>query len=569
MSFPRLRSGKRTHTLAGLVANGLCQAEAAAGGVICVQQIFDRMIAGAGSATFFSDTWPYLLGFLVSTAMIAALRMRERIDAERLGYDFTAAIRFTLMKHLSQLSSRALGRRSQGAVMLRFLGDLTAIKQWVSMGLSRLIVAGVATFAALIILAFLSPLLAVTVGIVIIAGAAAALFLGRPMEKAEREARRLRTHLAASTSERIAAMSVVQSHGQVDRERKQMQKRSDRLRVAMLSRAGVSGSLRAAVHACLGLATLAALVVGAMEVGAGNSTPGTVVAAMSLVALLVPQLRDLGRVFELYTAAKVSKEKILSLLATGPLIVDRPDATKLRKGSGRIEFKDVKVEGVFKGVSARAKAGDVVALMGANGSGKSTLLALASRLMDPDDGSILIDGQKISHVTLDSLRRAVGVVSADLPLLRHSLIANLKYRKRDAVDAEIDHVVAMCGLAPLIAKLPGGLEAKIAERGRNLSLGERQRVMLARAMVGEPRILLLDEVDGNLDTETALDLRRILSGYPGTIIMVSHREQWLDAANVVWRLKGGRIFEETRRPRRASFPNNVMLLPARQEGSSS
>jgi ABC-type multidrug transport system fused ATPase/permease subunit len=564
MKLPPLRSGKRTRTLAALVANGLFQAEAAAAGVVCVQQIFDQVIL-AKTDGFLTHAWPYVLGFLAATVVIAALRLRERIDAERLGYDYTAAIRSQLLRHLSELSSRALGRRSQGAVMLRFLGDLTAIKQWVSMGVARLVVAGVATLAALVILALLSAALAAIVGLVVIAGGAAAFLIGRPMERAVRESRRLRTHLVASTSERIAAMPVVQVYGQARRERKMMKRRSDRLRTAMLSRAFIAGGLRGVIQACLGVATLAALVLGAVEVEAGRATPGTVVAAMSLVALLVPQLRDLGRVFELYQAAKVSEEKIISLLATGPLVVDHPEATRLRKGPGRLELKKVKVAGCLEGVSVRAEPGDVVALIGPNGSGKSTLLALVARLFDPDSGSVLLDRQKIARVTLSSLRRAVGVVSPDLPLLRNSLFANLRYRKPDADHTEIDRVIALCKLGPLVEKLPGGLNARLAERGRNLSLGERQRVMLARALVGQPRLLLLDEVDNHLDAETAEVLKTVLSGYPGTIIMVTHREQLLETANVVWRLEGGRIVEQKRK-QRATLPENVTVLPARQEG---
>lgn len=344
-----------------------------------------------------------------------------------------------------------------------------------------------------------------------------------------------------------------------------MRKRSDRLRTAMLSRAFIAGGLRAVIQACLGLATLAALVLGALEVEAGRTTPGTVVAAMSLVALLVPQLRDLGRVFELYQGAKISQEKIIALLQTGPKVIDHPEATRLRKGLGRLELKRVTVAGGLENVSAVAEPGDVVALIGPNGSGKSTLLALSARLFDADTGSVLIDRQKIARVTLSSLRRAVGIVSSDLPLLRGSLLANLRYRRPDVEQAEIDRVIALCGLESLIAKLAGGLNAKIAERGRNLSLGERQRVMLARALVGQPRILLLDEVDSHLDPETADALRRILTGYPGTIIMVTHRKEWLESANVVWKLKAGRLVEKSR-SKRATLPENVTVLPARQEG---
>lgn len=310
-----------------------------------------------------------------------------------------------------------------------------------------------------------------------------------------------------------------------------------------MARARVRGCLRGVLDSAGAIATAAVLMLGAMQVVEGAATVGTVVAAMAIVGLLVPSLRDLGRVYEYWHGARVSREKIADFLDAHSPATNAADLPDLRAGRGRIEFERVNVAGALEDFTAIAPAGSVVALVGPNGSGKSTVLSLIARLMEPASGRILIDGLDIAHHNLSSVRDAVSMVSADLSLLRGKLDRNLRYRSPHALQEELNRVFALCGVDALLRELPEGGTTRIIEGGVNLSPGQRTRIALARAFLGSPAVLLLDEADTNLDPQAAKVLDRILDDFSGTVILVTHRLERLSAADVVWHLQSGVLVE--------------------------
>ncbi len=542
MRLPRLFTGVRLRLLVRLVSNGGAQSGATIGTALLVQAAFDRLITNPASGTL-----ALLLGIgaglLGMAAVIAWLRMRERIDAESLGQDYVCAVRVALFNRLTALAPRVIQRRSHGSTLLRFTGDLAALRQWVSLGLARLVVAGVTTAGALLALAIINRVLALTVAIVLATGAAISLVVGKRMQHAVREARRRRSHLAANAAEKIASMAVVQLFGQGRRER--LARQSQRLKAAMVARAAIMGRLRAVTEATTAIAAGGALIVGAGEVASGQATAGAVVAAMSVVALLVPPLRDLGRVHEYWHGARVSREKVKQLLATQTLTVPRQTVRPLPAGgAGELEFRDVSINGALQNFSAVAGPRKLIAIVGPNGAGKSTLIALAAHLIDPDEGEVRVDGVDIATLRLRTLRRMVGMVSPDLPLLRGTIEKNLRYRCPHAPAQEIARATELCGIDSLIDELPQHAATRLTQGATNLSLGQRQRISLARAIVGNPRLLLLDEADANLDPAARLALERVLSAFSGTVLLVTHRPDQLARADVVWYLDKGRLQEK-------------------------
>jgi len=305
----------------------------------------------------------------------------------------------------------------------------------------------------------------------------------------------------------------------------------------------VIGRMRGLAEAAGAMASAAALLVGAIEVGAGRASPGTVVAAMALVGLLVAPLRDLGRVQEYWHNSRVSLEKMESFLATPSRLHDDPQAPTLSPGPGRLQLRGVHLEGSLGGVSAEAEPGSVVALVGANGAGKSSLLAVVARLIDPDEGQVLLDDQDLSQRNLESVRRAVSMVGPDLPLLRGTVERNLRYRCPDAPDEEFMRVWSLCGLHGVVSDLPDGLDTRVRDGGKNLSAGQRQRIAIARALLGDPLVLLLDEADANLDAGARTVVDRVIRehGRRSTVIVVSHRPEVLEWADAIWRMDAGRL----------------------------
>jgi ABC-type multidrug transport system fused ATPase/permease subunit len=510
--------------------------------VLLVEATFDRLLAG-GRAGSLGSLLPYAGALVLAALAVGYLRARERADAERLGQSYVHDLRTTMYARLAALSPRALQRRSQGSVMLRFVGDLRAVGQWISLGLSRLLVGGVFAVGSLGALAVVAPPLAAAVGLVLALGLAAALRSGRSMRDRARQARRHRARLAANLGDKVGAIGVLQLSGRMGRERRKLHRQSDELSSAMIARAQLVGRLRGITEVTAGLATVAVLIAGSWAMDSGQASAGTVVAGLAIVGLMTSPLRDLGRVHELWHNSRVSLEKVESFVRTPNLVHTAPNAVELQPGPGEVSFEDVQLEGSLRGITAVVEPGALVAVVGANGSGKSTLLALVARLIDPDRGTVRIDGQDLRRVTPASVRRAVSMAGPDFPLMRGSVGKNLRYRAPRAPDREIDEISRLCALDDLIAELPDGLETRVVEGGRSLSAGQRQRIALARSLLGDPLILLLDEADAGLDEQARELLERIVADRRGrrTTVVVTHRSELLERVDAIWRLEDGRL----------------------------
>lgn len=540
MKLPVIMKGSRVKFFAQLVANGLAQGCATIATVFLIRLTFDRLITVSGRVDYDLMFWVGL-GLALSACSIGWLRMTERVTAERMGQDYIHQVRLILFKHLSTLAPRALQRRSRGAIVLRFVGDLSALKRWVSLGLARIAVACVTSLFALLILSIINWRLAIVVAFVLSLGALYAISLGKSVSEKVKESRRRRSYLAANVNEKVATMAVVQAFGQSDRERLRIRRQSRRLKDAMVERAGKIGLMRGVTQSVTAIASGAVLMFGANEVASGRATAGTVVAAMTIVALLVPALRDLSRVYEYLQEARISSQKIRKFLDTPSLVHEIPNAPDLKTGPGRIEFRDVNLSGILNKVTAIAEPGEVVVLTGPNGAGKSTLMSLAARLIDPDEGKILLNGQDLAKYSLTSVRRAISIVSPDLPLLRGTVDKNLRYRWPKASEEEVNRVKTLCEIDKVLAELPQGDQTRVTEGGENLSLGQRQRIALARALLGNPSVLLLDEADAHLDHDAGMILKRILDEYNGTVLWVTHNSEQIDKADVIWSMENGQL----------------------------
>lgn len=545
--LPHVFIGRSRVLLLRLIGNGLGQALCTLATAFMVRYAFDTLLTPSAGRI----GRPLLalgLGFAAAAAGLAWLRLTERVDAERLGQDYIHRTRTQAYRHLTALAPRALQRRSRGATMLRFVTDLNTLRNWISLGLARLAVAGITTVLTLIILATVNRVLALSVSGVLLLGALAVALQGSALQQSVREARRRRSRLAADLNDRIASMAVVQAFGQARREQRRAAKQSRNLKTAMIQQARAVGRVRAAAEAAVATSSAVVVLVGVLEVGGGRATPGTVVAALSIIGLLVPALRDLGRVFEYHRSAQVAREKLRDFLSTPTLVQELKGAPDLHPGPGQLAFERVSLEGALYNVSATAEGGQVVAVAGHNGAGKSTLFELAARFIDPDEGRVLLDGQDLKGCSLASLRRAVSVVSPDLPLLRGTVTRNLRYRAPHASEEELARVWQLCRLDAVVSALPNGKDTKIRDGGSNLSAGQRQRLALARALLGGSRLLLLDEADANLDPEATEILDEVVQELRGrvTVLFITHRPARLEKADVVWQLEDGSLLRVAR-----------------------
>lgn len=540
--LPRLLHPSRRRAVAALLVTGLAQALIGGGIALLVQMAFDGLsrdllILGREHLVLFG-------GFVAGAIAILALRSLERGIAEWFGQHYVAALRLRLFRHTVRQSFPRLQARRRGHLMLRFVGDLTAVKNWIALGFSRLLVAAVVAPVTLIILALMNATLALAVLALILLSAFAMFALGGPLKARYLDERRRRSQLAGNIGEKITEASVVRIAGRETSETRRIAKQSSRLVATAVRRARLSMAVRTLPDVTNMIAVAALIFLGYGGVAAGHATPGTIVGAMTVLGLLIAPLRDLARVFDQRRAFLVAKTKIEAYLATPELPKAERIIRKLKDGEGRIRFRRAGVRGAIGPLDLRLAEGELVAVTGPNGAGKSSLLLMAAGLLPPDKGHVFIDGMNV--YALSTVRRAelIGMVSRDLPLLRGRLSRTLTYRRPGASAEEIDEALVRAGLADIVHAFPGGLDMRLSEGGRNLSSGVRLRLALARAIIGRPRLLLLDEADSGLDQEARGVLDALLAKREQTTLIVTHDPARLRSVDRVLYLEAGVVKED-------------------------
>jgi len=379
--------------------------------------------------------------------------------------------------------------------------------------------------------------------------------MGPFMHRVITETRRRRGHLAGNINEKISSYIVIHAFNQRRRERRRFSKQSRRLSEAMIERAGASAGMRIVNDGATALSMAAILSIGAMEVFRNQTNSGNVVAAMAVVGFLSTAFRDLGRIHEYLQAYRVSKQKIIEFMETTRLRGRSSKLPSLQISKGTIELQNIRIRGALRGLSGTIPGGTRVAITGDNGAGKSTLLQVIARLVDPDRGKVLVDGQDIRRCNLSSVREAIGIVSPDLPLLKGSVRYNLRYRKPDASAEELERVQRLCKIDDLLAQLPRGENFRIKEGGENLSLGQRHKLALARALLGQPSILILDEIDANLDPQAVKVFIDVIESFAGTVLMVSRFEERLALVDDYWSLADGKLEAVIKNDKETAMPS--------------
>lgn len=532
--LPPILLGRRRWHFAGLLTIGVVQGLLAVVWSLAVGELLRRAGQDRHGALV-------LCGMLAALAAVTAVALiGERVLAERLGQSWVNEVRVTVFERITRSPVRD-HRRSTGATTLRLVGDASALRRWASLGLARLAVAVPMAAGALTALVVIAPQIGIVVGTTIIGGTVATGYLNPRLREADRSSRRRRARIAAHVTERVANRQVMQAFGQEQAEIRRLKRQGTRLGRTMIKRAGAIGAIRAAGEATTLLAMVAALTVAAVA----TTAIADLAAIMAVLGMLATPLRDLTRVSEYHAAARVAREKLNEVLARPVRQVGRSAAPS---GTGRLVLDGVCLEGLFGPLHAVADAGAVVTLAGPNGAGKSTLLSIIAGLEIPSAGAVLLDGAPLHDIDPAELRRQIGLVTPDLPLLRGSIADNVRYSAPQSSDEELHDAVRLSGLDDVIKEHPDGLRTRVGEGGTGLSTGQRQRVALARALLPKPQVLLLDEADAHLDTAARAAIDRVLSGFEGTAILVTHRPSGLGSASARWTLDGGRLRVEQAEP---------------------
>ncbi len=468
-----------------------------------------------------------------------------------IGQRVLARLRDQIFDHVQRLSLSFFDRQEAGDTMSRLVNDVDTLNQLFSMGLSSLpldLFTLVGIVAAMLLLNVRLALLSFTVLPFMVAST---VIFARRARKAYRLTRQKIGAVSADLQESISSVRVVQSFARerVNQERFDQLNRENR--DANVGAAAVASSFFPTVDVLSSIGTAIIVGVGGALALRGEMTVGIIFAFLSYLTRFFMPIRDLSQLYNSLLSAMAGSERIFQLLDTPPAIEDRPGAIALPRLEGRIEFRNVSFaylpgEPVLHDINLRIEPGETLAIVGPTGAGKTTIASLVGRLYDVTEGAVLVDGHDVRDVQMASLRSQMGVVLQENFVFSGTVMDNIRYGRLDASDEEVIAAARLVNADSFIERLPEGYQTEVMERGANFSLGQRQLIAFARAVLADPRILILDEATSSVDTRTEQliqrALARLLKGR--TSIVIAHRLSTIRSADRVIVIDGGRIVEE-------------------------
>ena len=467
-----------------------------------------------------------------------------------IGQQVLRDLRQGLFSHIQYLSFNFFDSRSAGSILVRIINDVNALQELFTNGvinvlMDLLILAGITgiMFSLNARLA-LASLVVVPVMMVLSTG------IRRRIRRRWREVRVRLARINSHLNEAIQGMRVTQGFVQEKENMRFFQYINDDYRQSMIRSARVNDLFAPVVELTGAVGACVVYWYGASLVIANELTSGLFVSFALYLGRFWDPIARLGNVYNQVLQAMASSERIFEFLDTQPTVAEKRDAYPLPQIRGAVRFEGVHFsykEGrpALRGVDLEVKPGEVVALVGPTGSGKSTIINLLCRFYDVSAGRVLIDGHDVRDVTLRSLRSQVGIVLQDTFLFSGTIADNIRFGRPEATLDEVREACRAVGADQFIEKLPDGYETVVSERGSGLSLGQRQLVSFARAILSDPRILILDEATASVDTETELHIQRamerLLEGR--TAFIVAHRLSTIRGADKIVVLSHGRIVQ--------------------------
>ncbi len=301
---------------------------------------------------------------------------------------------------------------------------------------------------------------------------------------------------------------------------------------------------------CFTIGLMASCFLAAFQISIGQRDVGQFVALLTYMAQLQGPLNFFGTFYRTIQSSMINSERMLELFKEQPTVLDRPNVERLPSCQGDIRFSDVKFsydprKPALNGIDFHCAPGTTTALVGESGGGKSTVFRLLFRFYNIGGGSIQIDGHDVEDITIDSLRRHIGVVPQDTVLFNETIMYNLRYAKPEAADEEVYEACRAASIHDKILDFPDGYESRVGERGLKLSGGEKQRVAIARTILKDPRIILLDEATAALDTETEQHIQTALDklSQGRTSLVIAHRLSTVTTADQILVLHAGKVAE--------------------------
>ena len=519
--------------------------------------VFDHVI-GSKPIPEWLSRWPLvgdsrlaLLNFAAITVIVMAVlgavgTYAQKYLSTAVGQHVMFDLRHTLYHHVQRLSMSFFDRRRTGDMVVRLTSDIEAAQDFISSALLG------ASMDVLTLLGMLAIMLYLDWRFAVISLSIAPLLFVvvyrrvRRIKKAAREVKRTESALASIVQESISSMRVIKAFAREEYEERRLDDQSQEAMDVALRARSVKAGLSPLVDIIIAAGTCLVLLVGVRMVLAGELWPGTLLVFVLYLGKMYKPMKDLSKMTDTLSKAAVGFERIGELLDIESQVRDLPNARPAPPLKGSIEFSHVRfgyepTHVVLRDVDFVVEAGQRAAIVGATGVGKSTIMSLILRFYDPGSGTVCVDGRDVRDFTLKSLRDQISLVPQDPVLFHGPIWKNIGYGKPDATRDEIVRAATLANAHDFITRLPQGYDTVIGERGDTLSGGQRQRIAIARAVIRDTPILLLDEPSAALDADSEQlifeALERLMTGK--TSITIAHRMSTVRRAHTIYVIDDG------------------------------
>lgn len=516
-------------------------------GPYLVKVSIDEMIPSGNIAGLFVLALIYFV-ILVFNTICMKYRIRTM---SYIGQSVIYNIRDDIFRHIQKLPFDYYDSRPHGKILVRVVNYVNSLSDLLSNGIINVITDAFTLVAIIVFLLVLNVRLALVCFTGLPVLVAITLLIKNAQRKAWQKVSRKQSNMNAYIHESICGMKVTQSFAREDENMNIFLGQNSEYRKSWIEAIKIQFLMWPMIDIISVASVSAIFFAGIHWLGTGGITTGIIIAFTSYVWRFWEPISNLGNFYNSIINAVAYLERIFETIDEKPSVADLPGAVEMPQIKGAVEFRDVvfcyeKDEVILDHVSFSVRPGETVALVGPTGAGKSTIVSLVSRFYDVREGSVMIDGMDVKGVTLESLRKQMGVMLQDTFIFSGTIMDNIKYSRLDATDEEaIAAAKAVCA-HDFIMTLPDGYKTEVNERGSRLSVGQRQLISFARALLADPRILILDEATSSIDTKTELalqaGLQRLLKGR--TSFIIAHRLSTIKNADRIMYIDNGMIIEQ-------------------------
>jgi ATP-binding cassette subfamily B protein len=518
------------------------------------QAIQPLMIRGAVDAfkvTNAAAVFMRFAAYLVGLALLKGIfQYWMRVIIIGISRDIEYDLRNDLFRHLVSLSPDYYGRTRTGDIMARATNDLNAVRMMLGPGVMYWFETSLTFALAILIMVRVDWRLAFFAVLPAPAVSLAVIFFGRRIHERFEQLQAMFSDISSRVQENLSGVRMIRAYAQEKAEIRRFEELNRQYIAQNIKLVRIQGLFQPLLEALIGMTFLVVLWVGGQQVLAGRISVGSFVMFNTYMGMLVWPMIALGWVVNLMQRGSASLGRINQILNERPTICSPEASTPLGEVMGEIEFRSATLDygtgPALDNIDLRIEAGSTLAVVGRTGSGKSTLVGLIPRLMDPTAGAVLLDGIDLRHADPQELRRHIGFVPQETFLFSATIAENIAFGVESAMPEQIRRAAELAGLSGDIEDFPAGYQTMVGERGITLSGGQKQRTAIARAILRNPRILILDDALSSVDTMTE---ERILTHLAGvmrgrTVILISHRVSTVRQADRIVVLERGRIVEE-------------------------